>query len=132
MARTSKGPAPTPVAEWIVAAIGGAILVAVFGFLLWRAIALPMSAPDIRVEITSIASSGDGHRVEFVARNRAGQSAEGVLIQGELRTGTAPAETAETTIDYVPGRSEARGGLFFRDDPRRGTLTVRALGYEEP
>jgi uncharacterized protein (TIGR02588 family) len=64
--------------------------------------------------------------------NEGGQTAEGVDIEGELRTGIEPVERSRTTIDYLPPRSEKKAGLFFTRDPRQFDLQVRSLGYEEP
>jgi uncharacterized protein (TIGR02588 family) len=35
-------------------------------------------------------------------------------------------------IAYVPGESVRRAGLFFKNDPRKHELRVRALGYADP
>lgn len=123
--------ADTPVAEWIVAAVGAVLMAGVLGSLLWQAVAVPPSGADVRVDIESVTPGGPGFVAEFVARNSGGTSAEGVVIRGELRTGDR-IETADTTLDRVPPRSEVRGGLFFRSDPRQGSLDLRALGYEQP
>lgn len=131
MAKQAPSTANTPLAEWIVAALGGAVLIGVFGFLLWQAFVVPDTPPDIQVQVDLITPVTNGFVVQFVARNKGSRSAEGVVVRGELRTG-ARAETGETTLDYVPARSETRGGIFFASDPRQGLLDIRPLGYEQP
>ena len=70
--------------------------------------------------------AGTGWVVEFEARNLSPVTAAQVTIEGRLADG----ETATATIDYVPGRSARRGGLFFSREPRGAEL--RALGYQDP
>jgi uncharacterized protein (TIGR02588 family) len=41
-------------------------------------------------------------------------------------------ETSQATIDYLPQRSERRGGLFFTRNPEGLDLNLRAEGYSEP
>src|SRR5829696_5551253 len=45
---------------------------------------------------------------------------------------SAEPEASEVTMAYLPAHSERRGGLFFQADPRAGSLTLHAQGYEEP
>jgi uncharacterized protein (TIGR02588 family) len=59
-------------------------------------------------------------------------TAEGVVVEGELTIEDGQKEVSHTEIDYVPAHAERRGGLFFSQDPRRGELRLRVLGYEEP
>jgi uncharacterized protein (TIGR02588 family) len=65
-------------------------------------------------------------------QNHAEATAAAVQIEGTLASATSRAETSRATIDYVPGRSTRRAGLFFSADPSSGQLSVRATGYEEP
>ena len=59
-----------------------------------------------------------GYLVRLHAVNEGGSTAEGVVIEGVLRRGMEKAETSHTTLDFLPARSEKRGGLFFTLDPR--------------
>jgi uncharacterized protein (TIGR02588 family) len=38
----------------------------------------------------------------------------------------------ELTLDYLPGRSERSGGLFFSRDPRVLRLVLEVHGYQAP
>lgn len=75
-----------------------------------------------------------GFVVEVTAVNRSGGSAAAVEVEveGALMSGDAAIETSSLIFDYVPGRAERKGGLFFTQDPRRHRFAVRALGYQEP
>ena len=49
-----------------------------------------------------------------------------------LGTDGGTIETSDTTLDYLPGRSEREGGLFFSRDPRGFDLRLRPKGYMKP
>ncbi|HVE48512.1 MAG TPA: TIGR02588 family protein [Casimicrobiaceae bacterium] len=121
-----------PLAEWIVAAIGFVLVIAAIGFLLYRALAGSNSPPMIAVHQQSVIATPSGYLVEIRVINSGGMTAAEVLVEGELKNGAETIETSEATIDYVPARSEKRGGLYFSADPRRHQLQIKAKGYRHP
>jgi uncharacterized protein (TIGR02588 family) len=121
-----------PIWEWIIAGIGFVLVAGVIGFLLYEAFSGNRLPPDVKLSVESVVQTRNGYLVKITALNEGGQTAEGVDIEGELRTGTESLERSRTTIDYLPPRSEKRAGLFFTRDPRQLELHVRPLGYEEP
>lgn len=123
--RTSSG-------EWLVAIIGFLLTFGTVAYLLYQAIAGSDSPPDIIMRVGSIKAERQDCLVRFKADNEGGRAAEGVVIKGELRQEDRLLESSETTLDYIPGHSTVRGGLFFRQDPRQHALQIRAQGYEEP
>lgn len=125
--------AKRPMIEWIAGAVGLVLTLALLGFVGWQAFRGPENAaPQIAVHIAGISQAGNGYVVEMRAENRVSQTAAGVEVQGTLTHGDGTTETSSTTFDYLPGYSEARGGLFFTSDPREAELQVRALGYRRP
>jgi uncharacterized protein (TIGR02588 family) len=123
----------TPVLEWISAAIGLVLTLAMLGFIAWQAgKRTGEEPPAIKVHVQQILSAGDGYVVEFAARNLSPATAAAVQIEGELVEGERVIATSQVTLDYVPGNSERRGGLFFRENPRAYDLEIRALGYAKP
>jgi uncharacterized protein (TIGR02588 family) len=130
--RRAGAPGDIPRAEWVVAGIGLAIVLAVLVFVLYEAVAGDSSPPDIAVSVESVRAVQDGYVLELRIRNRGGTTAAAVPIEGVLRDRSGSEERAEATIDYVPARSSVTAGLFFRNDPRAGELRVRALGYRRP
>ena len=118
-------------AEWGVALLGLLLVVGAVAFLLLDAVRSDGAPPDVAVRADSVTPAGGGYLVRFTAVNRGRQTAAGVEVVGELRD-AAGVETRRVTLDYVPGRSARRGGLFFRRDPRRAALQLRAEGYQEP
>lgn len=123
---------PIPPLEWIAAAIG--LLIAI-GLVLIIAreglIAADGPAPQLTVNGRQPIASPNGHVVEIRVRNFGSRTAASVQVEGKL-SGAGEAETSSATIDYVPGNSEASGGLIFTSDPAKGQLDLRIVGYENP
>ena len=127
-----KGAPTTSVSEWIVALFSAAMVLALLGFLVYQGVASPRTPPDVTIVVDSIQKAGQGYLVLFRARNGGRTTAAEVLVEGELEVDTGKVERSETTIDYVPARGEQEGGLYFRGDPRRFRLRLRAHGYRDP
>jgi uncharacterized protein (TIGR02588 family) len=121
-----------PIWEWIVAAIGFMMVASVIGFLLYEAIGGDRLPPDVKLTVDSVVQTRNGYLAKITAVNEGGMTAAGVVIEGTLSRGAEPVERSWTTIDYLPPRSEQRGGLFFSRDPRQFDLQVRPSGYVEP
>ena len=127
-----EGAPTTSAAEWIVAAVSSVLVLAVLGFLVYDGVSAPRTPPVVVVEVDSIQTAGPGYLVLFRALNRGRATAAELLVEGELEADSGKVESAETTIDYVPGGGTGRGGLYFTQDPRRLRLTLRAKGYRDP
>lgn len=121
-----------PIWERIVAFVGLVILLSVLGFLVYEAIWGEESLPDIVLSADKVQENGDDYVVSFIARNEGGKTAAAVVIRAELVRDGKVMEAAEATLDYLPSHSERRGGLFFVNDPRDGTIRIGALGYADP
>jgi uncharacterized protein (TIGR02588 family) len=52
-----------------------------------------------------------------------------VLVRAELAGGSGPAQTAEFTIDFLPGGETAEGVAVFADDPLAGDLAVAVASF---
>jgi uncharacterized protein (TIGR02588 family) len=119
--------------EWVAAAIGAALVIAVIGFLTYRAIVARADPyPRLSVSVDSIIGYGDGYIVEFRAENAGGAPVADLLVQGRISSDTGVVEESEVTIDFVPPESSQRGGLLFTKDPRAYRLEVRPAGYDRP
>lgn len=129
----AKSSPPIPPAEWIVAGIGLVVFASVLGLMVWDAVAGDQSPPRITVQVDSIAPSGDGYLLKFLARNDGGETAAEVVVDGELPASSGgAAETASATLDFLPAHSERRGGFFFKTKPDQNTVRLRASSYREP
>lgn len=124
--------AQIPFWEWVCAAVGLILVAGTVAFLGKEALQGRDRPPEISIRAEEIVSLEQGFLVRITAANRGDRTAASVKVEGELRTDGATIEKTETTFQYVPGRSERKGGLFFAQDPRRMKLVVTARGYEEP
>ena len=127
-----KSAPTTSVAEWIVAIVSAGMVLAVLGFLIYDGVRSPRTPPGISIEVDSVQTAGPGYLVLFHAHNSGRTTAAEVVVEGELEADSGTVETSETTLDYVPAEGEQGGGLYFRHDPRRLRLRLRAQGYREP
>jgi uncharacterized protein (TIGR02588 family) len=121
-----------PFLEWLVGGIGLILIASVIAVLIYRAVSVSDSPPDLVLEVISVQRNRSGYLVTTRVRNNGGSTAEGVVIEGAIKDGLQILERSHTTLDYAPPRSEKRVGLFFTRDPRRFDFQLRALGYEEP
>ncbi len=126
--------ARTPLLEWIASGLGAVLLLILVGVIGREALTGETDAlPAIEIRAMSVARAGSGYVVGIEAVNLSGGTAAAVEIEGVLSDGSGAAiETSSATLDYVPGRSVRSGGLFFREDPRRHRLELRALGFQTP
>ena len=133
MAKSRKAQPKEPLLEWVAAGIGLVLTLLIIVVIGREALSDESEAvPAIEVRAVSLAQASAGFVVEVEATNRSGATAAAVQIEGELSSGGAAAETSSLTFDYVPGHATRKGGLFFRKDPRKHELELRALGYQEP
>ncbi len=125
-----------PLLEWIASSIGLLLALAITGFIGWQAYRGAGTGneppPAIEVRAERIVAAGGGWVVEFVAVNRSPSTAAAVLIDGRLSRGGRELASSQVSLDYVPGHSERRGGLFFTEDPQTHAVALRALGYARP
>jgi uncharacterized protein (TIGR02588 family) len=121
-----------PLAERIAAALGFALFAFVLGITLYQAFRGDRTPPDVVVRMEVVSATSEGFLVQFTAVNRGGSPAEGVIVEAQVLGADGSAERSHTTLDYLPGHSERRGGLFLTVDPRARSLRIRALGYQEP
>lgn len=122
----------TSILEWIVAAIGLIPVVGTIGLMLYEGLTSKNTPPDFATDIERIDAVNSGFIVKFNLINNGEQTASGVNIEGELKNGGESVETSNVTFDYAPSKSETKGGLFFKNDPNRFQLEIRAKGYAEP
>jgi uncharacterized protein (TIGR02588 family) len=125
--------AETPLLEWIAAAVGLLLTLGVLGSLGWEAMQGSGKAPPvIETTIDRVTPTPAGYVVELTLRNRSPATAATVEVEGELTKDDGTIITSTTTLDYVPGESTRKAGLFFKDDPRLHRLEIRPLGFIEP
>jgi uncharacterized protein (TIGR02588 family) len=130
--RSSSKTSATPPLEWVMAAIGFTLVASTIAFIAHDALTDAGAPPEITVRSDSISPLEHGYLVTLSASNRGDRTAAAVKVEGELRKGAVTVEKREMSFQYVPARSERKGGLFFTHDPRALELVITAHGYERP
>ena len=129
----SQGAQRPAILEWLVGGIGLVLTLGLVGFIGWEAVTGSNGTPPgIELRVEDVSAAGPGYVATIVARNTGPRTAASVEIEGKLSRRGGESETSTVTIDYVPGGSEVRGGLYFTQDPSAGQLQLRALGYTQP
>lgn len=125
-------PRDTPRLEWLLGVLGLALLVAGVSYLTYQGLARPAKPGALVVTVIDIHSVGDAHVVKFSVRNEGSENLSHLHLSARLSDGDREIEAAQAFIDYLPARSEQRGGVYLRNDPRRYTLRIDPAGYMEP
>jgi uncharacterized protein (TIGR02588 family) len=120
-----------PLLELIVGGLGAVLVGGAIAFLTYHSLMRDRTPPDVRVVAERVLELADGYLVQFRAFNEGGSPAAAVTIEGEL-AGPEETELSEAVLDYLPPRSDRKGGLWFSQDPRTGELRLRAMGYVKP
>lgn len=121
-ARTKQ---PIPTAEWVVAALGLLLTLALLGFLLRSALNGPRLPPDISVAVDSVVHQGTGWLAFVTAANAGDATAAEVTLEGAI---DGSSRRSSVVLDYLPPRSSRSAVLLFSSDPS-ARLTVRATGF---
>lgn len=121
-----------PIAEWLVALFGAALVVGAVAFLLYQALAVKAGPPDIVLEAGAPIAAAQGYLVPVTVRNEGGRTVAGLTITGALEQEGQPLESSDATLDYVPARSARHAGLFFERDPGPLELKLALGGFQEP
>ena len=122
----------TPPAEWAVAALGLALVVAVVASLLRDAFRGPPRPPDVTVTLDTVARGRGGWLVAFEARNAGDETAADLAVRATLVGPRGDTLVREARVDYLPPRSRRGGGVVFPADPRAGVLRLEAVGFQNP
>jgi len=117
--------------EWATGAVSALLVMILVGWIGYHAVTQGNGPPDLSVTIVSSAGRAQGYLVMFDVENTGDRTAATVVVRGEISAKDDVIETVETTLDYVPARSKARGGLIFRNDPE-GRSRIAATGFSEP
>lgn len=122
----------TPLLEWIAAGVGLILILAVLGVIGAEVLPGGRSEPSFEVRALAVQPVDGGYRVRIAVHNRGDKPAGEVVVAGVLAGPDNERETAEATFDFVADHSRREGGLFFRSDPGRGALDLRATSYVDP
>ncbi len=90
------------------------------------------TAAEIRFSVDEIKPLQRGFHVAISAHNMGTATLADLHVSARVLSGEQELERADLTIDYLPGRSMRKGGLYLDNDPRAHRLEVRAEGYQAP
>lgn len=122
----------TPRLEWLLGILGLALLVAGIGYLTYQGLTNASKPGAVVVTVLDVHPVGDAHVVKFIVRNEGHENLSHLHLTARLSEDDREIESAEAFIDYLPARSEQRGGVYLKNDPRRHTLHIDPAGYMEP
>ena len=118
--------------EWIVGALGAAIVVAVLGVLIHEALTYHEGAPVLVVKVLDVTPTEGGYVVRFMTENRGPSTAAEVVVAATLKDGDRVVERAETTLDYIARKSDRGAGVILKRDPASAELEIAATSYRKP
>lgn len=122
-----------PALEWVAAALGLLIALAMVGTIVFEGVnASDDPVPLLAATAEAVTPAAQNYVVTLRLTNASSRTAAAVQVEGVLKRAGEEVESSMATIDYVPGHSEAKGGLVFTADPRTHQLEVRVTGYEHP
>jgi uncharacterized protein (TIGR02588 family) len=129
---TKMRPGDTPRLEWLLGALGLALLAAAVSYLTYQGLSNPSKPGAVVVTVLDVRAVGGAHVVKFSVRNEGDENLSHLHLVARLSDGDREIEAAPAFIDYLPARSEQRGGVYLKHDPRRHTLRIDPAGYMEP
>ena len=118
--------------EALASLIGAALAIATLGIIVRDGIREEGRPALVTLRTEAVHPHEGGYVVEVVATNEGDDTAADLLVEGSLMQGDQAVETSEATFDYVPSRSERRGGLVFSQNPQQFQLKLQAKGFIEP
>lgn len=133
MAKKQTEQASTPSLEWIAAIVGLLLILVLVSIIGRQAISGQVNeSPEIVIRMDAISPTTGGYAVTFSALNRTDSTAVSLNVEGTLKKGASLVERSSTTFDYLPGHGWVSGGFFFRQDPRRYAIAIRATSFQKP
>ncbi len=97
-----------PIMEWIVAAIGGLLVIASFGFLVYRAV-VEREPPSFEFTIEKVERLRQQSAATVSIRNNGGQPVADLRVQAI----GGQEQSTEVVVDYVPAKSSRRVTFVF-------------------
>lgn len=117
--------------EWLTGLVSAGIVLTVIIWIAKDAFQDQATTPDLTVSVFMTERRSDGFQVSFEVANRSSATASQVSVNAEILDGSDTVEKAGTILDYVPGKSTARGGLIFRNDPT-GRVNFHVSAFNDP
>ena len=117
--------------EWIVFAASAVLIAGVIGVLVYATVSSEGRPPSLSITPGTAQPTAGGFAVPLEVRNEGDRTAEDVQIEVTLAIGP-DTERSTAVLPFVPHRSHRRAWVTFENDPARGTVLARVVGYREP
>jgi uncharacterized protein (TIGR02588 family) len=117
--------------EWSVFALGLFATLSILGYLGYEIATHRTGVPRVEVTMGQVEKRGDVFLVPVTAKNGSDETLEGVILEASLRVGKDE-QKAQFELAFLPRRSQREGWFTFTQNPERGKLEARAIGYERP
>ena len=118
--------------EWVTAGVGGMMICAAIGYMVWSGLTTREGLPALELEPVATTQVGTSYLVEVLVRNQGPATAASAQIEGQIRNPDGDAlETSEVAVDFVPPHSSRTAFLQFSKDPA-GRLELRVKGMATP
>lgn len=130
--RTRRQHDTTPLLEWLLGGIGVVLFVGAIAFLVYEGSGAEDRPAGVEIRIDEVIVIDDAYLVRYRAHNLGTQTLVDLHISARVLDGQTELERVEAGIDYLPGRSWRRGGLYLREDPRKYRVDIGVGGYQEP
>lgn len=119
--------------EWLVFAIGLALIVPIVAYLAYDAATLGHEPPVVEVQVGAAEARGNVYMIPVTLENLGDRTAESVVVEISLLEGDEELETAELTVDFLPRQSTRSGWVTFTIDPETvDDIEAHVLGFQEP
>ena len=119
--------------EWIVFAVGLALVLSTLAYLAYDAATITDAPPSIEVSAGEPLQRPHNFIVPVTLINHGDQTAEGVVVEVTLESAGEEKERSELTVAFLPRGSTRKGWVAFQTDPRTvERIKARVMGYEKP
>lgn len=124
---------PRNLAEWVTFGIASLILGTIVGLVIYSWVTKQERPPAFAINQGKEVRESQGQfYIPFEISNTGGKTVESVQIVAELRVNGQLEESGDQQIDFLSEGEKEEGAFVFRQDPRKGELTVRVASYKLP
>lgn len=124
---------PRNLAEWVTFIIASLILGTIAGLVIYSWATKQERPPAFEINQSKDVRESQGQfYIPFEISNTGGETVESVQIVAELRVNGQVEESGDQQIDFLSEGEKEEGAFVFRQDPRKGELTVRVASYKLP
>lgn len=124
---------PRNLAEWVTFSIASLILGTIVGLVIYSWVTKQERPPAFAINQGKEVRESQGQfYIPFEISNTGGKTVESVQIVAELRVNGQLEESGDQQIDFLSEDETEEGAFVFRQDPRKGELTVRVASYKLP